>query len=162
MSLIELDLCIDRKTLRNYVYEHQDKFKEYFEWVPIKVNENRAWKQLKIQPCELEEVQSLHNKLKSFFSNEKINCYFYILEKNHSIGTHSDPTTLCSINILLSDRNAPIIIDNKKYALANEARVDIVFSEDLKKTLQALLPMTWIIIIETALSLIGETVSIDV
>ena len=134
MSLIELDLCIDRKTLRNYVYEHQDKFQEYFEWVPIKVNESRAWKQLKIQPCELEEVQGLHNKLKSFFSNEKINCYFYILEKNHSIGTHSDPTTLCSINILLSDRNAPIIIDNKKYfyntALLDTSREHSVPSSD--------------------------------
>lgn len=123
MSIVELDLHTDRKRLRNFVNQNRNKFKEYFEWVPIKVKENRAWKQLKINPCEIQEVQTLYNKLKLLFLDEKINCYFYILEKNHFIGTHTDPKTLCSINILLSEDNAPIVIENKEYCY-NTALLD--------------------------------------
>ena len=44
---------------------------------------------------------------------------FYWLKPNAHINTHTDNTTKCSLNFLLSENNTAIIINNKNYFYKN-------------------------------------------
>lgn len=123
MSLMELNLDIDKDGLEKIINDNIKNFKEYFEWVPIEVKEDRAWKQFKVDPYKFDCVKNIFTKIEHIFKDEKIDCFFYILEKHNSIGTHTDPNTLSAINILISDDNAPIIIEDNHYVY-NTALVD--------------------------------------
>jgi len=104
MKLIEISFDYDIGKLNKEL--EQTKLYDHTDYGPAK---NTAWLKGKaLEDCV--EVNRIKNKLK--FVKDAV---FFVQPANTVINPHTDKLCKCSLNILLNDADAPIIIDGESF-----------------------------------------------
>ena len=106
-SLFLLDLPIQYSTLLEEFYKVKDNIDIYTD---VRGGINNHWKIIRHTfPYATDIIKGLN------LENYDVRPRFYTLDKNTTLSPHTDLETQCAVNILLSQNNAPITIENVNY-----------------------------------------------
>jgi len=119
-NILPFKMDINYQLLKDFVECNKNKFKTYVDYRPI---QGTKWTIFKTDTCEYGQKILKKLQLKGYPR-------FYILLANTSLEPHVDLGTLCSVNFLINEENAPITIEEKDYwyknALINTTKVHSV------------------------------------
>ena len=115
--LVHIDHKFDTESLYNEYSKNKDKFANHTD---LPKEHEEAFKDFKILRANDDSLPVLLNECRKFINKYNLQGYdirprYYIVAPGGYLPPHKDMKTLCAVNHILSDRYAPLIIEDQEY-----------------------------------------------